>query len=457
MKKFCQNKKIFILAVLSLVIITSGFQCGGPPAGLTPGKPTPITLNYWSVFNDSSNLQDLLATYQQQHPHITINYKNFTAEEYENELLNALAEDRGPDIFSIQTTWMGSYAAKILPLPASLTIPTEVQSGTIQKQTYTQMKTEKTLSLLDIRNLYPDVVYDNQVISDQIYGLPLSIDTLALYYNRDLLNNAGISSPPKTWDELRNDVIKLTKQDTKGNIIQAGAAIGTADNVTRSTDILSLLMMQDGAPMINEAGLATFSQVPAGFNRSGSPAIEALNFYTSFASPANQAYTWNSKMSESLQSFENGKTAFFFGYAYQIPTLKTQAPKLNFQIAPIPQIGNPLNFANYWVSTVSKKSQHPNEAWDFILYIAANENNTKQYLSRAHLPTALRSLISSQIDDQELSPFVNQILTAKSWYKGKNEQAAEQIFKDMINQNLAGTLPTEQIINLGVGKINQTY
>jgi multiple sugar transport system substrate-binding protein len=233
--------------------------------------------------------------------------------------------------------------------------------------------------------------------------------------------------------------------------------MGTAYNVERSTDILSLLMLQDGAPMTDQNGYATFNQLPEGYNRAGSPAIEALNFYTSFASPATQAYTWNNKMPDSLQSFENGQTAFFLGYAYQIPTIKTQAPKLNFGIASVPQISNPVNFANYWVDTVSKKSQHQNEAWDFILFITANEANNKIYLSKAHVPAALRDLISSQADDIELSPFVNQNLTARSWYKGKNSQAAEQIFKDMINQNLAGATPTEDIINLAVSKINQTY
>jgi multiple sugar transport system substrate-binding protein len=451
------SKIISVLAIIFLVLILTGFKCGGPPAGLIPGKPQPITLNYWRVYGESSNLQDLIALYQQQHPQVTINYRNFTPEEYEDELLNALAEDRGPDIFSIQTTWLRKYQSKILPLPPTLTIPYQVESGTIKKETYTQMRTQKTISLLDLRNLFPDVVTDNQVINGQIYGLPLSIDTLALYYNRDLLNNAGISSPPKTWDEFREDVIKLTKQDTKGNIIQAGAAIGTADNVVRSSDILGLLMMQNGTPMTNEQGYATFNQVPQGYGRAGSPGLEALNFYTSFASPATQAYTWNSKMPSSLESFENGKTAFFFGYAYQIPIIKTQAPKLNFEIAPVPQISNPINFANYWVETVSKKSAHQNEAWDFILFITTNKNNNKIFLSKAHLPTALRELISSQLDDLELSAFASQILTAKSWYKGKNAQAAEQIFKDMINQNLEGAMPAEQIINLAVSKINQTY
>lgn len=447
------------LLFLAAFLITSGFKCGGPPAGLTAGKPTPVTLAYWNVFEESYNIGDLINAYQKEHPHITIEYKNFTYAEYEETLLNAFAEDRGPDIFSINTTWMRKYQPKIAALPATVTIPYQVTRGTIKKEIFTENRTTKTLTLKDIKSLYPDVIYDNQVIDNQIYGLPLSIDTLALFYNRDLLNNAGISAPPKTWDEFNADVIKLTKQDAKGNIIQAGAAIGTADNVARSTDILSLIMMQNGTQMTDAAGRPTFNQMPQNLNRQYLPSVEALNYYTSFASPATQSYTWNVNMPSSLESFMNGKAAFYLGYAYNIPTIKTQAPKLNFEITTAPQIdaNNSINFANYWVETVSKKSQHLNEAWDFILYIAANKDNNKTFLTQSGKPAALRELRASQLDDLELSAFASQILTAKSWYKGKNAITAEEIFKQMIRDNLEGALPTEQIISLGAQKISQTY
>jgi multiple sugar transport system substrate-binding protein len=450
--------KIVILLLLATLLITSGFKCGAAPAGLTLGKPAPITLTYWSVFEEGSNVSDMITAYQKLHPHVTIDYKNFTYEEYEEQLLNAFAEDRGPDLFSINTTWMRKYQPKISSLPATVTIPYQVERGTIKKETYTENRTQATLSLRDIRTLFPDVVYDNQIIDGQIYALPLSIDTMALFYNRDLLNNAGISVPPKTWDDFSTDVIKLTKQDNKGNIIQAGAAIGTADNVARSTDLLSLLMMQNGTPMTNDSGYATFNTRPQNYTSEASPGDQALNYYTSYASPATQVYTWNSAMPNSLTSFMNGKAAFYFGYSYNIATIKAQAPKLNFEITTVPQVSTiPVNFANYWAEAVSKKSVHQNEAWDFIMYMAANKDNNKIYLAQSHKPAALRELISTQQNDLELAPFVSQVLTAKSWYKGKNAIAAEKILKQMIRDNLAGSLPTEQILSLAVQKINQTY
>ncbi len=456
MLKITKNKKITPFLIIILIIVTGGFKCGGPPEGLTPGKPKPITLEYWKVHEDSFNISPLVEQYQSLHPHINIRYRNFTAQEYEDELLRAFAEDRGPDIFSIHTTWLREYQPLIVPLPPTTTVEYQIEKGTVKKETYTELRTKKTISLRDLKILFPDVVFDNQVINSQIYGLPLSIDTLALFYNRDLLNNVGITAPPKTWDQFKNQVVQLTKQDQKGNIIQAGAAIGTADNINRSTDILSLLMLQNGTQMTDARGFATFNEVPEGYTREVKPSVEALNFYTSFASPAKQVYTWNTKMPNSLEAFMSGQTAFFFGYAYHLPTIKAQAPKLNFDIAEVPQIGKPVNFANYWVETVSKKSQDIDEAWDFISFITTDVENNKKFIEASRKPTALRELINEQLDDLELAPFASQLITAKSWYKGKNARAAEEIFKTMIKENRLGLKSTEEIIETAATKINQT-
>jgi multiple sugar transport system substrate-binding protein len=455
------NKKLIIVALIFAFLATTGAQCGTLPGGaIKTGKPDAITLNYWKVFDEKSNLSELISLYQKQNPHVTINYKTFTADEYESELLNALAEDRGPDIFSIQATWMGKYAPKIQPLPDKITTYSTFESGTIQKQTYTKANVKNTLTLRNINELFPDVVANNQVIDGKIYGLPLSIDSLALFYNRDLLNNAGITAPPTTWDEFVAQVGRLTKKDADGNILQAGAALGTANNVSRSTDILSLLMMQSGAPMTDSSGKPTFNKNSASYSGQTLASASALNFYNSFASPSTEFYSWDAEMPNSRQAFMENRTAFYLGYAYDIPVIKTQAPKLNFDIAKIPQQNTTaINFANYWAETVSKKSKNPNEAWDFALFITTNAENNKKYITKAQKPVALKSLIDwqkQQTGINLLAPFDDQLLTARSWYKGKDAIATENILKTLITNNLLGADKTEKLINTAVTQINGT-
>jgi multiple sugar transport system substrate-binding protein len=314
-----------------------------------------------------------------------------------------------------------------------------------------------------VRDMFVDVVGRDVILEDnKIYGLPLSVDTLAMFYNKDLLNNAGISEPPKYWNrEFLQSVKKLTKQDPKRGLIQSGVAMGGSTNIERFTDIISLLMIQNGATMIDENGKTSFHLIPSFARESGyNPGLEALRFYTDFANPTKESYSWNSEMNNSLEMFISGNLALMFGYAYHIPAIKAAAPKLNFSVTKFPQIeGSPptnINFANYWVETVSKKSQNKNEAWDFIQFIT-QADQAKIYLEKAQKPTALRSLVQSQRTDDTIGVFADQVLTAKSWYRGNNVTAAENAFTEMVEAVFNNTEENiDKIIINGAARVQQT-
>jgi len=156
--------------------------------------------------------------------------------------------------------------------------------------------------------------------------------------------------------------------------------------------------------------------------------------------------------------FIQGKLAMMFGYSYMLPDIQARAPKLNFAITKLPQIeGNSqsVNYADYWVEAVSKKSAHIPEAWDFIQFMA-KADQARTYLNKTKKPAALRSLIEEQIEGQTISEFAKQVLTAKSWYKGADANAAESIMKEMIDKALTGQEQLTDIINAGASKIQQT-
>ena len=454
-------KKITVLSLLAVFLVSAGFGCKANDSK-TQAAMQPITLTYWRVFDDSDAFQEIIDKYKAIHPYITIEYRKLRYEEYEKELLNAFAEDRGPDIFSIHNTWIKEYQTKLVPMPATITMAYPVISGTIQKQVVSELRTTNSPTLKEIRDNFVDAVsYD--VISDdgKVYGLPLSVDTLAMFYNKDLFNNVGISQVPQYWNkEFLQDVKKLTKQDPKKDLIQSGVALGGSSNINRFSDILSVLMMQNGATMMDN-NQVMFNLVPAASRDTGyNPGLEALRFYTDFSNSGKESYAWNSTLPNSLEMFTSGKLAIYFGYSFDLPTIETQAPKLNFSVAKLPQIeGNPptnVNFANYWVEVVSKKSAHPNEAWDFIQFIT-KEEQVKSYLDKTKKPTALRSLVASQRTDDAIGVFADQVLTAKSWYKGKNPQAAEDAFKEMIDTVVQNTGDKIQdILDNAVAKIQQT-
>jgi len=461
------KKKKFIFLVLFIIIFTtSGCSLGG--GGGTSDTLEPITLKYWRVWEGKDAFDEIIAKYNAIHPNVNIEYRKLRYSEYERALLEAWAEDRGPDIFSIHNTWIKGYASKIVPLPLSTKMVYQFQQGTVKKELVTEIRATKSIGLKELKNDFIDVVYNDVVIktedpetkqiSEGIYGLPLSVDTLAMYYNKDLFNNAGIPNPPEVWDRnFQQAVKKLTKQDSKGNIIQSGVAMGGSTNVERFSDILSILMMQSGAQMMN-GNAVTFHLTPPYLESQGlNPGADALRFYTDFANPAKEVYSWNSSMENSLDLFMQGKLAMILGYAYHLPTIKAGAPKLNFEISKLPQINDSsnMNFANYWVEVVSKKTKNVDAAWDFIQF-ATKEENVKSFLDKANKPTALRNLIDVQKEDLEIGVFADQLLTAKSWYQGKDSNAMELIIADMIDSVIMGEEELEDAVRLGVQRVQQT-
>jgi len=449
-----KNKIVKLLAI-TLMLPLIGLGCKGSGT-IKQEELQRVTLEYWRVFDEPDDFSDIITEFRKSYPHININVRKFRLDEYENALLRALAEGRGPDIVSIHNTWVNQYKNVITPMPESITLPTTVTDG---RQQTIMLRSQASPSLRDIRNNFVDVVVDDVIRDGNVYGLPLSVDTLALYYNKAMLTRENIPLPAATWNDFKEHVKLLTIQDKNGNFVQSGAALGASRNINRAPDIVSILMMQNGTEMVNKSGRASFNARPSSItDRSILPGRDALQFYTDFASPAKEVYTWNETMPEALDAFTAQKSAYFFGYSYHMPLIRSLAPGLDFGIAPLPQIAGTqasVNFANYWVESVTAQSKHQNEAWAFVQF-AASQNQVGSFLKRADKPTALRTLIAAQRESGDLSVFANQILTAQSWYRGTNAAASEEAFRVMIDQVVNGEYTAEKAVTIAAQKINET-
>ncbi|HNW55890.1 MAG TPA: extracellular solute-binding protein [bacterium] len=462
-------KKISALSLMAIGMMTSGFGCRLQSTEVKEAMQ-PITINYWRAWDEPEDFQELIDKYTALHPNIKINYRKLRYEEYEKEIINALAEDRGPDIFSVENDWLLRYQNKIAPMPEVISMVYPIQKGGIKKEIAYEIKKTRSLSVKDLRSNFVDVVSDDVLIDNKIMGLPLSVDTLAMFYHKDLFNAEGIVNPPAYWDRNFQDVVKkMTKRDTQGNIVQAGAALGGGSNVERSQDIMAALMLQSKAPVI-ENGRVVFN-LESGTASRYYPGIEAVRFYSDFANVNKEVYSWDKSLGSSFDMFVRGQSAIMFGYSYHIPLIiaarrsgfsgdnaEEYLRDLNIGISKLPQIAStsqPVNIANYWVETVSKKSQHPNEAWDFVQYITKAENVTS-YLNKVKRPTALRSLIEKQLSQEYLDVFASQLLTAKSWYHGYDSENANKIMSDLADSVVENPEQLESYANLAASKLQQT-
>lgn len=458
MKNFKTNTAKALLFALAATFTLTGAACSGTNPNETLGSPKPFTLKYWTVFNESGNFNAITEAYKAQFPNINIEITTYRPEDYEAELVDALAEDRGPDLFSVPNTAVTKYLNKIEAMPATTAMEQGGTRGTIKKVVFTTTNQIPSISPRVLRERFVDQALVDILVDNQVMGLPLALDTMVMYYNKDLLNAAGVTNPATTYQELQDQMAKLSRTDRLGNILQSGIALGTSKNIPRYSDILSLLMMQNGTQMTDETGFATFSELPQALaGRTSLPAADALQFYIDFASPTKQVYTWNDAQPNALEAFQQGKLAYFLGYSYHLPIIRAQAPKLNMGIAKMMQIpgNNEVNFAKYWIEVVSKKSTHKDAAWHFLQFMTAPDN-VKNFLASAKRPTAVRSLITEQSGDLDLGVFADQLLTARSWYHGTTPEAVDSVFAEMIQAAHDAKKEVPEILNDATEKINQT-
>ncbi len=379
-----------ILAIVIFVLIYS--------FGARPAAPPQIILTVWGVADSAQDFEGALAAYHAVRPNVEVKYTKFDPANYDQALLEALAAGNGPDAFMIGNRSLPRSIAKIVPVS-----PTQ-------------------LGLSEFRELFPRAPEDDFITSDgKIYALPLYLDTLALFYNKDLFDQAGIASPPKTWEDFQTIIPQLQSVDATGQITKAAAAIGGSEKtVHAAADLVELLMMQNGAQMVSpDRTQAAFSD-----NRG----LRAFNFYLQFSNPASPSYAWNEGQENDLDSFASGKTAMIFGYQSDIAAIRQKNPFLSFAVAPIPQpSGTALSqsFPKYVGFAVSKQSKNAGWAWDFIVYFTTNLQPEKLYLTATGRPPALRSVIQEYSADPKVGVFAKQALTARTWYEADDQKIGE--------------------------------
>lgn len=453
-----QKQKLTILMIIIILLITTGFRCTLLPSKEEKKGLEPMKLRYWRVWDSPANFSGIISSYKSVHPNISIEIQTLRYEEYEKMIMNSYAELNPPDIISLHYAWLPKYAKKkfIVPIPNKISMAYQYKKTSmgIKEEMVTEMKNTPIPTLTQLKNDYLDTVSKDVVINNKIYGLPLSVDTMVLYYNRDLLDKAHIPIPPTNWVEFQDAVKKITALNEKGGIEISGAALGTANNIRRSTDILMLLMMQNGGVIMGSGG-AKFTSNKEG-NNAG---YIALQFYTDFSNPQKEVYSWNNDMPDSLRAFSDKKVAFYFGYSYDLPYIQAYSRNsINLGITKMPQIqegAGEVNMANYWVEAVSSRSKHINEAWDFILFATTKKDQVTKYLKSAQKPTALRSLVESQLQDEKTNVFASQLLTSKTWYHGMDINKAEEVIKDMINNVVSGQ-DTAENMNMASDRLDET-
>lgn len=352
-----------------------------------------VVLTYWGLWEDKDIMQPLIDEYKTKHPNITINYTIQEPKLYRERLQAAIGRGEGPDIFRFHNSWVPMIQSVLAPMPDTIYSPDE------------------------FAKIFFPVANTDLKVGSKLYGIPLEIDGLMLLYNDDILKSANITVPA-TWDDVKAAVSKLTVKEA-GRIKTSAIALGTAENIEHFSDIIGLMMLQNGVNLSRSA----FSCNEVGKTNC---ATDVLAFYRSFADPPGNA--WDETQDNSLVAFAGGNVAMIFAPSWELFFIKSLSPDLNFKTAPVPQLpckSQPcpsINWATYWVEGVSATSKYQTEAWDFLKYLSSVDAMQKMYELQVKKrilfgePYARVEIANTLKDNPYIAPIVNMAPSMRSSY-----------------------------------------
>jgi len=416
-------------AVLIFSGILPGFKKGGGGANAAP-------ISMWGTF-PQSKIRSLLTDFNETNKDaFRVNYTEKNPAAYENEIVDALAAGNGPDIWILTEDLILKHKDKVAPIPFSSYLQRNYQNNFI----------DSAAVFIDSEN-------------NSIVGLPLAIDPILLYWNRDLFSSNGLSQPPKYWDEFLVDVRSLSKEDEAGNIIRSGAALGESQNVKNFKEILSMLILQTGNPIVESDTLkVTLGQKG---NNLLDPTESAVRFFNEFSNPSKESYSWNVALNDSDKTFSAGSLAMYFGYAGELENIKAKNPHLNFDVSEAPQIRPApgeagkirATFGKIYSLVISKNSKNIQTAYSVLLKMT-DQDFSQKFSAALNLGSARRDVLAAGSADPILSVFYKSTIMARTWLE-PDPQAVSEIFKNMVESTARGRLKISEAVSEARSKLEQ--
>lgn len=416
---FFSKKKIVSFAVgiiVVLLLIAGIFLLVIPRLGQNSNEN--VTLTYWGLWEEEDVFSQVISDFERTHPKVKIQYEKQdikNLEQYLERLKTRIRSGTGPDIYRFHNSWTPQLQTFLLALPNSVTEPTGLKE-----------------------NYFP-VIRTDLSSDGAIYGVPLSIDNLVLFVNDDIVK-AGGNRVPTDWDYLI-DLSRLTTVVEQGEggvktIKTSGVALGTYDNIAHASDIVALLFAQSGVTVAD-----LVSSDKATVEAAKKRAVTALDYYTCFSKDSNICQkVWDNNLEYSKLAFAKGKVGMMFGYAWDIPEIKSINPQLSFSIHPVPRLpGRNQTIASYWAEGVSSNTKSQKAAFEFLAFLGSRESLEKIYTDRAKLrgiamPFPREDMADLLQGNALLKPFMDQAKYSQSTY------FSSDTYDGALNTDLTGYL-----------------
>lgn len=347
---------VWLSAVLASLLLLSACSSSGGEAGKK------VELSFWYGWTgpEAEALEKLIKEFNDTHPDIAV--KGLSQSDYQKQL-TAITGGTPPDIASQFGQNVAAWGVKGAMIPLD---------DYIKKDN------------VDLADFVPSALSISQY-DGKTYALPIAMHVSMLFYNKDLLQQAGFDGPPKTIGELKTYIDKLSVVREDGRLDRLGLWPGT--------DPYTFAQVFGGKFWDPEKKEVTPDD--PGFRKAVELSKELWDKYGSENLD---------RFSASLGKYQSAQNPFFTGkYAMTLdgewlPTfIKQFAPNLNYGIAPIPyseDLPNLKNAGNINTSVfyIPKGVKHPDASWQFLKWLTEKTQMVKFTAAIGNLPTRYSAL-----------------------------------------------------------------
>lgn len=259
-------------------------------AGEATGSAEDVTLwYYWENEGHQKALNEMITKYNDSQDTYELTAKYVPFADFKKQLSIGASASELPDLVLLDSPDHASYAA--MGIFADVT------------------------GKFDVSSYYAGPVA-SCTIDGTLYGVPFGSNCLSLYYNADMLKEAGIANPPTTWDELKDAAVKLTKDNV------TGLAFCSLQNEEGTFNFL---------PWLWSTGASSYEMDSEG-------GVKALTFVSELVeSGAMSKECINWTQGDVMNQFISGNVAMMVNGPWQIPTMREEAPDLNWDVTMIPK------------------------------------------------------------------------------------------------------------------------
>jgi multiple sugar transport system substrate-binding protein len=320
--------------------------------------------------------EGMAGDFETDHPEVDIRIEDVSWDNLQQRLTTDIAGGTAPDIAIIGTRWLVDYAGQGIAEPLDPYITPEFEGRFI------------------------DAFLAPSVIDGQTWGLPVAASARAMYYNRELLEEAGVSEPPATWDELIEAArkVKAMGGEVYGFGLQ-GKEIETDAYWYYALWSHGGSLMEDG-----QSGIASEA------------AIEAAELYKSLIDDGltqPQPTAANRQDIEAL--FKQGRAAMILSGPWLRGQIADEAPDLDYGIAPIPEGSTRATYGVTDSIMIFASSEVKDIAWQFLEEQAFSEKWRREFTLKEGFLPVLQAVAEDPhfADDPQLRTFIGMLPDAR--------------------------------------------